>query len=110
MKLISVLFICLILFVSSFAMADDYLNVPATIDTDDLVYRYSTDCADKCDKEVEDDGITRTMAVPYYDPMKLSLLTKVIGDTAYIKVFSSLTQNDEMAIYDDLQKIGRAHV
>ena len=49
------------------------------------------------------DGIDRTMAVPYYDPMRLSPLTKVIGDTAYIKVFSSLTQNDEMAIYDDLQ-------
>ena len=52
------------------------------------------------------DNIERTMAVPYYDPMKLSSLTKVIGDTAYIKVFSSLTQNDEIAIYDDLQILG----
>ena len=49
------------------------------------------------------DGIDRTMAVPYYDPMRLSLLTKVIGDTAYIKVFNALTQSDEIAIYDDLQ-------
>ena len=54
-------------------------------------------------RSINDDGIDRTMAVPYYDPMKLSPLTKVIGDTAYIKIFSSLTQTDEIAVYDDLQ-------
>jgi len=49
--------------------------------------------------------ITRTMTVPYYDPMAFSALqlTKVIGDTAYIKVFSTITQKDEIVIWEDIQ-------
>ena len=49
------------------------------------------------------DEITRTMAIPYSDPMALSPLTKIIGDTAYIKVYSVLSQKDEVYIWDDLQ-------
>jgi len=79
MKAFSVLSICLVLFVSSFALAEE--------DT----------------KEIVDDGITRTMTVPYRDPLALSPLTKIIGDTAYIKVFSTVSQQDEIYIWDDLQ-------
>ena len=85
MKKIIILLSILFLIPTSFCFA--YLNGPEAVPSEQL----------------SNDGITRTMAVPYYDPMKLSLLTKVIGDTAYIKVFSSLTQNDEIAVYDDLQ-------
>lgn len=49
------------------------------------------------------DGIARTMTVPYRDPMALSPLTKIIGDTAHIKVFSTISQQDEIYIWDDLQ-------
>ena len=49
-----------------------------------------------------DDGITRTMAIPYDNRTVLSALTKVIGDTAHIKIFSVLSQKDELWIYDDL--------
>jgi len=79
MKAFSVLSICLVLFVSSFALAEE--------DT----------------KEIVDDGITRTMTVPYRDPLALSPLTKIIGDTAYIKVISTVSQQDEIYIWDDLQ-------
>ena len=79
MKLISALSVCLVLFVSSFVLAEKEV----TKDTGD--------------------GITRTMTVPYRDPMALSPLTKIIGDTAYIKVFSTVSQQDEIYIWDDLQ-------
>jgi len=79
MKLISALSVCLVLFVSSFVLAEEEV----TKDTGD--------------------GITRTMTVPYRDPMALSPLTKIIGDTAYIKVFSTVSQQDEIYIWDDLQ-------
>jgi ATP-dependent Clp protease protease subunit len=50
-----------------------------------------------------DDGIDRSMEVPYSDPMAFSALTKVIGDTAYVSVYSELSQKDEIAIYNDMQ-------
>jgi len=49
------------------------------------------------------DGITRTMTVPYNDPMAFSPLTKIIGDTAHIKIYSALSAQDELYLYDDLQ-------
>jgi ATP-dependent protease ClpP protease subunit len=55
------------------------------------------------DAIVEGDGITRTMTVPYSDPLAFSPLTKVIGDTAYIKIYSALTGQDELCIYEDIQ-------
>jgi len=78
-SVISVLSVCLVLFISSFAIGEE--------DT----------------KEIVEDGITRTMTVPYSDPTALSPLTKIIGDTAYIKVFSTVSQRDEIYIWDDLQ-------
>ena len=49
-----------------------------------------------------DDGIDRSMVVPYTKPT-LSSLTKVLGDTAHMKVYGALTQQDEVYIYDDIQ-------
>ena len=88
MKLISALSICLVLFVSSFALAN-------------------STCAGALEEVAEQsecgDGITRTMIVPYINPLALSPLTKIIGDTAYIKIFSTVSQQDEIYVWDDLQ-------
>lgn len=46
--------------------------------------------------------IERSMVIPYNEPT-LSPLTKVLGDTAHIRVYGVLTQKDEISIYDDLQ-------
>ena len=78
-SIVSILSVCLVLFLSSFALAEEEVT------------------------KDNGDGITRTMTVPYSNPMALSPLTKIIGDTAYIKVFSALTQQDEIYIWDDLQ-------
>jgi ATP-dependent protease ClpP protease subunit len=50
----------------------------------------------------QESNIQRTMEVPY-DKKEFSGLTYVLGDTAYIKIYSSLTQQDELWLWDDLQ-------
>ena len=49
-----------------------------------------------------DDDITRSMTVPFTEKC-LSDLTYIIGDTAHMRIYSSLTLGDELKIYDDLQ-------
>jgi len=46
--------------------------------------------------------ITRSMTVPFTEKC-LSDLTYVVGDTAHMRIYSSLTLGDELKIYDDLQ-------
>ena len=47
-------------------------------------------------------SVEKTMTIPFTEK-QLSDLTYVIGDTAHMRIYSSLTLGDELKIYDDLQ-------
>ena len=47
-------------------------------------------------------SVDKTMVVPFQEKC-LSDLTYIIGDTAHMRIYSSLTLGDELKIYDDLQ-------
>jgi len=97
-----IILLCVLLLAPNFVFAEatksDTIYIPPYA---------TTDYVDNLLKELKDEipAITRTMTVPYYDPMAFSALqlTKVIGDTAYIKVFSTITQKDEIVVWEDLQ-------
>ena len=48
------------------------------------------------------ESVDKTMVVPFTEKC-LSDLTYIIGDTAHMRIYSSLTLGDELKIYDDLQ-------
>jgi ATP-dependent Clp protease protease subunit len=53
-------------------------------------------------QEEEALSINRTMEVPFNEP-QLSSLTRVIGDTAHIMLYSELSIKDELFVYSEIQ-------